>query len=66
MIARALIYLESFAFFLFCSHEPLLAVIKKTAFKLVGHRTDAQFLGVFIGSVGLTIVLCVSAGIFLN
>ncbi len=46
-VARALTYLEPFAFFLFCAHEPLLAVVKKTAFKLIGHQTSAQFLVTF-------------------
>jgi len=65
-VTKASIYkFVTFSFFIFVSHEPLITIIKKGLFFLVGNG-EAKSVFIFIICPLLTIPMCISVGYFLK
>jgi surface polysaccharide O-acyltransferase-like enzyme len=65
-VLGALLFLQEYAFFTFAAHEPLLTVLRKLGFRILGHDSSAKLLAIYFGSVGLTLLLCVCTGILVH
>jgi peptidoglycan/LPS O-acetylase OafA/YrhL len=63
---RLLAWLGGFSFFMYCSHEPLLTVIRKLMLSARPSAGPWDILLIYLGSGALTIVLCVSMAYILS